>query len=158
MSGYEATVLLDPNETNVKACDTNGYNYWGNRNQAGKLYDLLNKYGTPYAYDYADGTKSGSLNEKDIEEFLIKSIEQSSENIIEERSVTLEESTSRIIRLKNLDDTKKFVLTIGEVTYNSIDSAKNAGYLKGDSTNGYYLDFTRVDVSSNISLTYFQKK
>ena len=161
MSGYEATVLLDPNETNVKACDTNGTDYaWGQyyRNQAGKLYDLLNKYGTPYAYDYADGTKSGSLTEKDIEDFLIKSIEQSSENIIEERSVTLEESTSRIIRLKNLDDTKKFVLTIGEETYNSIDSAKNAGYLKGDSTNGYYLDFTRVDVSSNISLTYFQKK
>ena len=161
MSGYEATTMLNPNEANVKACDTNGYTHsWRQsyRNQVGKLYDLLNKNGTPYAYDYADGTTSGSLTEKDIKDFLIKSIEQSSENIVDERVITTEESTSRIIRLNNLDDTKKFVLTIGEETYNSIDSAKNAGYLKGDSTSGYYLDFTRVDVSSNISLTYFQKK
>ena len=59
MSGYEATTMLNPNEANVKACDTNGNTHsWGQsyRNQVGKLYDLLNKNGTPYAYDYADGT------------------------------------------------------------------------------------------------------
>ena len=154
MSGYEATALLKPDETNVKACDTNGGSYY--RNQAGKLYDLLNKDGTPYAYDYANGTKSGSLTEKDIEDFLIKSIDQSQETS-EVRKITTEESNSRIIKLNNLDDTKQFELTIGDEKYNSIDEAKNEGYLKGDATNGYYLDFTRVDISSNISVTYFQK-
>ena len=156
MSGYKATALLNPNETNVKKCDTNGGNRY-NRNQAGRLYDLLNQYGTPYAYDYADGTKSGSLDEKDIEDFLIKSINQSQETS-EVRKITTEESNSRIIKLNNLDDTKQFELTIGEEKYNSIDEAKNAGYLKGDATNGYYLDFTRVDISSNISVMYYQKK
>ena len=156
MSGYKATALLNPNETNVKECDTNGGNRY-NRNQAGRLYDLLNQYGTPYAYDYADGTKSGSLDEKDIEDFLIKSINQSQETS-EVRKITTEESNSRIIKLNNLDDTKQFELTIGEEKYNSIDEAKNAGYLKGDATNGYYLDFARVDISSNISVMYYQKK
>ncbi len=157
ISGYEATTMLNPNESNVKACDINGYNRWGNRTQAGRLYDLLNKNGTPYAYDYADGTKTGSLTEKDIEDFLITSIEQSQvTNTVE--SITAEQSKNRIIELNDLDTTKEFEVTVGEVTYSSIESAKEAGYLKGDSTNGYYLDFTRVDVSTAVSITYYQKK
>ena len=97
------------------------------------------------------------MDEKDIEDFLIKSINQSQETS-EVRKITTEESNSRIIKLNNLDDTKQFELTIGDEKYNSIDEAKNAGYLKGDTTNVYYLDFTRVDISSNISVMYYQKK
>ena len=159
MSGDKATVMLNPNETNVKACDTNGYdNQMGNsqRNQTGKLYDLLNSNGTPYAYDYADGTKSGSLTEKDIESFLITSINQSEETS-DVRGITEEEAKNRKIQLIDLDDQKEFELLIGKDTYNSIDSAKKAGYLKEDQAKSYYIDLTEIDADTNVNVTYWKK-
>ena len=155
MSGYEATAMLNPNKTNVDNCDENGYVFGSYRNQAGRLYDLLNQKGNPYAYDYADGSKNGELSEEDLKEFLTSSIESSIPSI-SIRSITMEESKSRKIELTNIDLSKEFILDVGDKTY-TFATAQTAGYIKGNSTSGYYVDLTNVSRSTNIDLTYWQK-
>ena len=164
LDGYEATAMLNPDSKNVNDCNTNGYkeDWFGNqtteRNQAGKLYDLIVANGTVSAdaYDYADGMESGELTESDIETFLKTSISGSQETTTV-RSISTEESRARKIVLTNLDESKDFSLTVGETTYSTISEAKEAGYLKGDSTNGYYIDLTNIDRSTTVNLVYWQK-
>ena len=157
ISGDKATTMLNPNKTNVDLCDTNGYDYgWfgKERNETGKLYDLLNQYGNPYAYDYADGSKTGELTEKDIEDFLTSSIDSSTPSITI-RDITIEESKARRIDLTNIDLEKEFSLQIGDTTY-TFATARTAGYVKGNATNGYYVDLTNVSRSTSVDLTYWQ--
>ena len=158
MSGDKATTMLNPNKTNVNLCNENGYDYnwWGtSRNETGELYDLLNQHGNPYAYDYADGSKTGELTEKDIEDFLTSAIDSSTPSITI-RDITIEESKARKIDLTNIDLTKEFSLQVGESTY-TFAEAQTAGYVKGDATNGYYIDLTNISRSTSVDLTYWQK-
>ena len=117
-------------------------------------YDLLNQYGNPYAYDYADGSKTGELTEKDIEDFLTSSIDSSTPSITI-RDITIEESKARRIDLTNIDLEKEFSLQIGDTTY-TFATARTAGYVKGNATNGYYVDLTNVSRSTSVDLTYWQ--
>ena len=159
MSGDKATTTLNPNETNVKNCDLNGYSdgmIGKYRNQTGKLYDLLNSNKSPYAYDYADATKTGSLTEEDIKNFLITSIENSQETS-SVRKISDEENKNRKIILSDFDVKKEFNLTVGETVYNTVDSAKKYGYLKQNTDGNYYIDLTLIDRDTNVDVLYWKK-
>ena len=158
MDGTLATTMLNPNRTNVDQCNDGSSGY--RISEKMRLYNLLNKEGTPYAYDYADGTKSGALTESDIENFLTSSLESSSESMVV-RAITAEESKARRVDLTNIDTTKAFSLEIiGDttLTYSSLSAAQTDGYVKIDSnTNTYYVDLTNISRETTVNINYWEK-
>ena len=150
LDGNEAVAMLDPTAEKVNKCNDSN-------EQQKALYNLITNNGTTAAdaYSYADGSKTGTITEADLEDFLNTSIDSSSENE-EIRSIAIEESRARRVELGTIDESKEFELKIGGKTYSSISSAQNSGYLKKDSK-GYYIDLTKVERSTEVSVIYWAK-
>jgi len=148
-----ATTMLKPNQTNVDVCKNSSEG-----TEERKLYNLLNSSGTPYTYDYADGTATGALTETDIQDFLNTSINSSSSSVVI-RSITTEESAERKVSLTDIDTTKAFSLKIiGESTleYNTLTDAISAGYVKQDSGE-YYVDLSNIARETTVNISYWQQ-
>ena len=158
MSGELATTMLNPNQTNVDSCNDNSSDYRPSEKK--RLYNLLNSSGTPYAYSYADGSKTGELTESDIENFLTSSLNASVESM-EVRAITVEESKARRINLENMDISKPFLLEIIEETpiqYTTLAEAQSAGYVKIDTeTSMYYVDLSNITRETTININYWEE-
>ena len=161
-----AITTLNPNQTNVDNLKYDTDN-WGNQQNANsnskemQLYNLLNADGTPYVYDYANGSKTGALTESDLETFITTSLEASS-GITVVRAITDAETTNRRIDLTHIDTTKEFYLEIiAETTqaFDTLQKAIDANYVKLDSETGvYYVDLSSVTVDMTVHINYWHKE
>ena len=148
--------VLNPNKTNIDNCNTYGnssYGIYTYRNNMGKLYDKLVGTGTPYAFDYSDGISIGGVNDINLTATFNTIINENTTTTTV-RDITVEESTARRVDLTGIDVEKEFSLKIGTTTYSTFESARNAGYIKGNSTTGYYVDFSNVVKGTRIEISY----
>ena len=53
----------------------------------------------------------------------------------------------------SFDTSKEFKLTIESTTYN-FETAQSNGYVKGNDTEGYYVDLTNVKKGTSITISY----
>ena len=149
LSGNEAVAMLDPTEKNVNACNNNN-------SQQKALYKLITNNGkvAPGAYSYANGSKTGEIEESDLTGFLNTSIDSSTDNE-KNRAITTEESKARRVELGTINEEKEFSLTVGTDSYTSLNAAMKAGYVKKATSTTYYLDLSEISRSTNVEIVYW---
>ena len=155
MSGTLSETILNPTAENVNKCDSEGYDNYGwtsERNVKGKLYDKIIADGSADKYSYADKSYVGTMTTTDLENIFNTIIDDNSTST-EMRDITLEESNARRVNLEGIDTSKEFKLTIESTTYN-FETAQSNGYVKGNDTEGYYVDLTNVEKGTSITISY----
>lgn len=155
MSGTLSKTILDPSSTNVNLCNSEGTAGTGwnkTRNVKGKLYDKIISDGSADKYSYADKSYVGSMTASDLQG-IFNTIINDSTTSTEKRDITLEESNNRRVDLEGIDTSKAFRLIIGSTSYN-FAQAKASGYVKGNDTDGYYVDLSKVAKGSTITISY----
>lgn len=155
MSGTLSKTILDPSSTNVNLCNSEGTAGTGwnkTRNVKGKLYDKIISDGSADKYSYADKSYVGSMTASDLQG-IFNTIINDSTTSTEKRDITLEESNNRRVDLEGIDTSKAFHLIIGSTSYN-FAQAKASGYVKGNDTDGYYVDISKVAKGSTITISY----
>lgn len=155
MSGTLSKTILDPSSTNVNLCNSDGTDGTGwnkTRNVKGKLYDKVISDGSADKYSYADKSYVGSMTASDLQG-IFNTIINDSTTSTEKRDITLEESNKRRVNLEGINTSKEFSLTIGSTSYN-FAQAKASGYVKGNDTDGYYVDLSKVAKGSTITISY----
>lgn len=155
MSGTLSKTILDPSSTNVNLCNSEGTEGTGwnkTRNVKGKLYDKIISDGSADKYSYADKSYVGSMTASDLQG-IFNTIINDSTTSTEKRDITLEESNNRRVDLEGIDTSKAFRLIIGSTSYN-FAQAKASGYVKGNDTDGYYVDLSKVAKGSTITISY----
>lgn len=156
MSGTLSKTILDPSSTNVNLCNSEGTDGTGwnkTRNVKGKLYDKIISDESADKYSYADKSYVGSMTASDLQG-IFNTIINDSTTSTEKRDITLEEYNKRRVDLEGIDTSKAFRLIIGSTTYTSFAQAKASGYVKGNDTDGYYVDFSKVAKGSTITISY----
>ena len=151
MSGTLSKTILDPSAVNLNECNKNGGNS-RNRNVMGKLYDKIISDGSVDKYSYADKSYVGSMTASDLQG-IFNTIINDSTTSTDTRDITLEESNNRRVNLEGIDTSKAFRLIIGSASYN-FAQAKASGYVKGNDTDGYYVDLSKVAKGSTITISY----
>lgn len=151
MSGTLSKTILDPSADNLNECNKNGGNS-RNRNVMGKLYDKIISDGSVDKYSYADKSYVGSMTASDLQG-IFNTIINGSTTSTDTRDITLEESNNRRVDLEGIDTSKAFRLIIGSTSYN-FAQAKASGYVKGNNTDGYYVDLSKVAKGSTITISY----
>lgn len=151
MSGTLSKTILDPSADNLNECNKNGGNL-RNRNVMGKLYDKIISDGSADKYSYADKSYVGSMTASDLQG-IFNTIINDSTTSTEKRDITLEESNNRRVDLEGIDTSKAFRLIIGNTSYN-FAQAKASDYVKGNDTDGYYVDLSKVAKGSTITISY----
>lgn len=151
MSGTLSKTILDPSADNLNECNKNGGNS-RNRNVMGKLYDKIISDGSVDKYSYADKSYVGSMTASDLQG-IFNTIINDSTTSTDTRDITLEESNNRRVNLEGIDTSKAFRLIIGSASYN-FAQAKASGYVKGNDTDGYYVDLSKVAKGSTITISY----
>ena len=151
LDGREAVAMLDPTTEKVNACNNKN-----STKQQKALYKLITNNGkvAPGAYSYANGSKTGEIEESDLTGFLNTSIDSSLENE-ENRAITVEESKARRVELGTINEEKEFSLTVGTDSYTSLKAAMNAGYVKKATSTTYYLDLSEISRSTNVEIVYW---
>ena len=159
MSGTLSETILNPTKANLEKCNKEGTeiisHWWGTtteRNVKGKLYDKIKNDGDAGQYSYADKSYPGSMSSEDLQSIFNTIINDNSTST-ETRDITLEESNARRVNLEGIDTSKEFKLTIGSTTYN-FETAQSNGYVKGNDTEGYYVDLTNVKKGTSITISY----
>ena len=155
MSGTLSKTILDPSSTNVNLCNSEGTagTVWNKtRNVKGKLYDKIISDGSADKYSYADKSYVGSMTASDLQG-IFNTIINDSTTSTEKRDITLEESNKRRVNLEGINTSKEFSLTIGSTSYN-FAQAKASGYVKGNDTDRYYVDLSKVAKGSTITISY----
>ena len=155
MSGTLSKTILDPSSTNVNLCNSEGTDGTGwnkTRNVKGKLYDKIISDGSADKYSYADKSYVGSMTASDLQG-IFNTIINDSTTSTEKRDITLEESNTRRVDLEGIDTSKAFRLIIESTSYN-FAQAKASGYVKGNDTDGYYVDLSKVAKGSTITISY----
>lgn len=155
MSGTLSKTILDPSSTNVNLCNSEGTDGTGwnkTRNVKGKLYDKIISDGSADKYSYADKSYVGSMTASDLQG-IFNTIINDSTTSTDTRDITLEESNKRRVNLEGINTSKEFSLTIGSTSYN-FAQAKANGYVKGNDTDGYYVDLSKVAKGSTITISY----
>lgn len=154
MSGTLSETILNPTSENVNKCNDEGTEggYFTWRNVKGKLYDKIIADGSAGKYSYADQSYVGSMTTSDLQSIFNTIINDNSTST-ETRDITVEESDARRVNLKGIDTSKEFTLTIGSHSYN-FAQAQTAGYVKGNNTDGYYVDISNVAKGTTISISY----
>ena len=154
MSGTLSETILNPTSENVNKCNNEGTEggYFTWRNVKGKLYDKIIADGSAGKYSYADQSYVGSMTTSDLQSIFNTIINDNSTST-ETRDITLEESDARRVNLEGIDTSKEFTLTIGSHSYN-FAQAQTAGYVKGNNTDGYYVDISNVAKGTTISISY----
>ena len=155
MSGTLSKTILDPSSTNVNLCNSEGTAGTGwnkTRNVKGKLYDKIISDGSADKYSYADKSYVGSMTASDLQG-IFNTIINDSTTSTDTRDITLEESNKRRVNLEGINTSKEFSLTIGSTSYN-FAQAKASGYVKGNDTDGYYVDLSKVAKESTITISY----
>ena len=155
MSGTLSKTILDPSSTNVNLCNSEGTAGTGwnkTRNVKGKLYDKIISDGSADKYSYADKSYVGSMTASDLQG-IFNTIINDSTTSTEKRDITLEESNNRRVDLEGIDTSKAFRLIIGNTSYN-FAQAKASDYVKGNDTDGYYVDLSKVAKGSTITISY----
>ena len=156
MSGTLSKTILDPSSTNVNLCNSEGTDGTGwnkTRNVKGKLYDKIISDGSADKYSYADKSYVGSMTASDLQG-IFNTIINDSTTSTDTRDITLEESNNRRVNLEGINTSKEFSLIIGSTTYTSFAQAKASGYVKGNDTDGYYVDLSKVAKGSTITISY----
>ena len=159
MSGTLSETILNPTKANLEKCNKEGTeiisHWWGTtteRNVKGKLYDKIKNDGDAGQYSYADKSYPGSMSSEDLQSIFNTIINDNSTST-ETRDITLEESNARRVNLEGIDTSKEFKLTIESTTYN-FETAQSNGYVKGNDTEGYYVDLTNVKKGTSITISY----
>ena len=155
MSGTLSKTILDPSSTNVNLCNSEGTEGTGwnkTRNVKGKLYDKIISDGSADKYSYADKSYVASMTASDLQG-IFNTIINDSTTSTDTRDITLEESNNRRVDLEGIDTSKAFRLIIGSTSYN-FAQAKASGYVKGNDTDGYYVDLSKVAKESTITISY----
>ena len=154
MSGTLSETILNPTSENVNKCNDEGTEggYFTWRNVKGKLYDKIIADGSAGKYSYADQSYVGSMTTSDLQSIFNTIINDNSTST-ETRDITVEESDARRVNLEGIDTSKEFTLTIGSHSYN-FAQAQTAGYVKGNNTDGYYVDISNVAKGTTISISY----
>ena len=154
MSGTLSETILNPTSENVNKCNDEGTEggYFTWRNVKGKLYDKIIADGSVGKYSYADQSYVGSMTTSDLQSIFNTIINDNSTST-ETRDITVEESDARRVNLEGIDTSKEFTLTIGSHSYN-FAQAQTAGYVKGNNTDGYYVDISNVAKGTTISISY----
>ena len=155
MSGTLSKTILDPSSTNVNLCNSEGTEGTGwnkTRNVKGKLYDKIISDGSADKYSYADKSYVASMTASDLQG-IFNTIINDSTTSTDTRDITLEESNNRRVDLEGIDTSKAFRLIIGSTSYN-FAQAKASGYVKGNDTDGYYVDLSKVAKGSTITISY----
>lgn len=155
MSGTLSKTILDPSSTNVNLCNSEGTDRTGwnkTRNVKGKLYDKIISDGSADKYSYADKSYVASMTASDLQG-IFNTIINDSTTSTDTRDITLEESNNRRVDLEGIDTSKAFRLIIGSTSYN-FAQAKASGYVKGNDTDGYYVDLNNVKKGSTITISY----
>ena len=154
MSGTLSETILNPTSENVNKCNDEGTEggYFTWRNVKGKLYDKIIADGSAGKYSYADQSYVGSMTTSDLQSIFNTIINDNSTST-ETRDITVEESDARRVNLEGIDTSKEFTLTIGSHSYN-FAQAQTAGYVKGNNTDGYYVDISNVAKGITISISY----
>ena len=159
MSGTLSETILNPTKANLEKCNSEGTeiisHWWGTtteRNVKGKLYDKIKNDGDAGQYSYADKSYPGSMSSEELQSIFNTIINDNSTST-ETRDITLEESNARRVNLEGIDTSKEFKLTIESTTYN-FETAQSNGYVKGNDTEGYYVDLTNVEKGTSITISY----
>lgn len=155
MSGTLSKTILDPSSTNVNLCNSEGTDETGwnkTRNVKGKLYDKIISDGSADKYSYADKSYVASMTASDLQG-IFNTIINDSTTSTDTRDITLEESNKRRVNLEGINTSKEFSLTIGSTSYN-FAQAKASDYVKGNDTDGYYVDLSKVAKGSTITISY----
>ena len=159
MSGTLSETILNPTKANLEKCNKEGTeiisHWWGTtteRNVKGKLYDKIKNDGDAGQYSYADKSYPGSMSSEDLQSIFNTIINDNSTST-ETRDITLEESNARRVNLEGIDTSKEFKLTIESTTYN-FETAQSNGYVKGNDTEGYYVDLTNIKKGTSITISY----
>ena len=155
MSGTLSKTILDPSSTNVNLCNSEGTDRIGwnkTRNVKGKLYDKIISDGSDDKYSYADKSYVGSMTASDLQG-IFNTIINDNTTSTDTRDITLEESNNRRVNLEGIDTSKAFRLIIGSTSYN-FAQAKASDYVKGNDTDGYYVDLNNVKKGSTITISY----
>ena len=155
MSGTLSKTILDTSSTNVNLCNSEGTDGTGwnkTRNVKGKLYDKIISDGSADKYSYADKSYVASMTASDLQG-IFNTIINDSTTSRDTRDITLEESNKRRVNLEGINTSKEFSLTIGSTSYN-FAQAKASGYVKGNDTDGYYVDLSKVAKGSTITISY----
>ena len=158
MSGTLSETILNPTTANVNKCNDEGsyWDYWGSRrNVKGKLYDKIIEDGIDGSagkYSYADKSYVSSMSTSDLQGIFNTIINDNSTST-ETRDITVEESDARRVNLEGIDTSKAFNLTIGSHSYNFAQATSN-GYVKGNETDGYYVDLSNLAKGTTISISY----
>ena len=159
MSGTLSETILNPTKANLEKCNSEGTeiisHWWGTtteRNVKGKLYDKIKNDGDAGQYSYADKSYTGSMSSEELQSIFNTIINDNSTST-ETRDITLEESNARRVNLEGIDTSKEFKLTIESTTYN-FETAQSNGYVKGNDTEGYYVDLTNVKKGTSITISY----
>ena len=159
MSGTLSETILNPTKANLEKCNKEGTeiisHWWGTtteRNVKGKLYDKIKNDGDAGQYSYADKSYPGSMSSEDLQSIFNTIINDNSTST-ETRDITLEESNARRVNLEGIDTSKEFKLTIESTIYN-FETAQSNGYVKGNDTEGYYVDLTNVKKGTSITISY----
>ena len=158
MSGTLSETILNPTTVNVNKCNDEGsyWDYWGSRrNVKGKLYDKIIEDGIDGGagkYSYADKSYVSSMSTSELQGIFNTIINDNSTST-ETRDITVEESDARRVNLEGIDTSKAFNLTIGSHSYNFAQATSN-GYVKGNETDGYYVDLSNLAKGTTISISY----
>ena len=154
MSGTLSETILNPTSENVNKCNDEGTEggYFTWRNVKGKLYDKIIADGSAGKYSYADKSYVGSMTTNDLQSIFNTIINDNSTST-ETRDITVEESDARRVNLEGIDTSKAFNLTIGSHSYNFAQATSN-GYVKGNETDGYYVDLSNLAKGTTISISY----
>ena len=154
MSGTLSETILNPTSANVNKCNDEGTEggYFTWRNVKGKLYDKIIADGSAGKYSYADKSYVGSMTTNDLQSIFNTIINDNSTST-ETRDITVEESDARRVNLEGIDTSKAFNLTIGSHSYNFAQATSN-GYVKGNETDGYYVDLSNLAKGTTISISY----
>ena len=148
-----ANAILNPTATNINNCQ--GYG------TAGSLYNkvMSNDQKTAGQYSYADDSYIGSMDTGTLTGIMNNFINANSK-VTEERIMTEEELTGKIINLDNIDIEKEFKISYetadGTKEYN-FSKAKTAGLVKTDDNGAYYVDLNGVDITGQIIIAYNEK-
>ena len=148
-----ANAILNPTETNINNC--RGYG------TAGSLYNkvISNDQRTAGQYSYADDSYIGSMDTGTLTGIMNNFINANSK-VTEERIMTEEELTGKIINLDNIDIEKEFKIsyeTANETKEYNFSEAKTAGLVKTDDNGAYYVDLNGVDITGQIIIAYNEK-
>ena len=148
-----AKTIMDPSAANVNDCNTNGGS-GKKRNEAGQLYDAIIKNGgSAGSYSYADKYFPSDSSEEELKTIFNKIIEDNSTST-DTRNITLEEINQGKIYLTGINTSKEFLLVINGKTYSTFSSAYAAQYVKGNSTDGYYVDISTLAKGSKVRISY----